>query len=188
MAVLVHVCCAPCLLGPLELLRGRRFSAYFYNPNIHPLIEFRRRLKALHVLAEQLSLDVLCDENYALTEFLSTVDWRSPNRCRDCYRLRLRRTAETARARGFEAFTSTLLASPTQPHELIRQIGEQAAREAGTTFAYDDWRRLADAGLDEARRRSLYRQQYCGCIFSEYERYKDTALHLHRPAASNAGG
>ena len=200
MALLVHVCCAECLLGPLEELRRRGFAAYFYNPNIHPLLEFRRRLKAVKLLAHDLKLDLLCDEEYGLRDFLERVDWRSqtspgparptgqpsqvqPNRCRGCYELRLAGTAETAAARGFAAFTTTLLASRRQNHDLVRQVGEEAARRYGVPFAYFDWRPLAEAGHQEAKRRSLYRQQYCGCIFSEFDRYQDTGLHLWPPAA-----
>jgi len=221
-ALLIHVCCAECLLGPLEELRpyptrgptagpdgGRGFTAYFYNPNIHPLLEFRRRLKAVKLLAHNLKLDLLCDQEYGLRDFLERVDWRGqtspssaqppacpqtvgtnqaePNRCRGCYELRLARTAETAAARGFAAFTTTLLASRRQNHDLVRQVGEEAARRYGVPFAYFDWRPLAEAGHLEAKRRSLYRQQYCGCIFSEFDRYRDSRLHLWPPAARGEG-
>lgn len=183
MAILVHVCCAECLLGPLDELRERGFVGYFYNPNIHPLIEFRRRLKAVRVVAEQLHLDCLCDESYGLWDFLDRVDYRSDDRCRGCYVMRLRRTAEVAREHGMEAFTTTLLVSRHQKHDLVRQVGRQIAEETGMPFAYYDWRHLSEAGHEEAKRRSIYRQQYCGCLFSEYDRYKDTGLHLYHGGA-----
>ncbi len=181
MSILLHICCAPCLLGPLDELRRAGFVGYFYNPNTHPLIEFRRRLKAVQVLAEQERFDLVCDEQYGLTKFLETVDWRGPNRCRDCYRLRLRAAANLARERGCEAFTTTLLVSIYQNHEALRQVGQEVAAETGVPFVYHDWRPLADNGRQAAKSRSLYRQQYCGCVFSEFDRYKNASLHLHRP-------
>lgn len=184
MPILVHVCCAECLLGPLDELRGRSFTGFFYNPNIHPLIEFRRRLKAVRLLADNLGVDMLCDERYGLDEFLDRVDRREPDRCRACYRLRLARTARLAAEKGFEAFSTTLLVSRHQKHEAVREVGLEVAAESGVPFAYYDWRGLAEAGHEEAKRRNLYRQQYCGCVFSEYERYKDTGLHLYRPGGS----
>jgi len=182
MAILVHVCCAECLLGPLDELRERGFVGYFHNPNIHPLIEFRRRQKAIRVLAEQLHLDCMVDGSYGLWDFLDRVDYRGDQRCRQCYALRLARAAEVALERGMEAFTTTLLVSRHQKHELVREVGRQIAGETGMPFAYYDWRHLAEAGHQEAKRRNLYRQQYCGCLFSEYDRYKDTGLYLYHEA------
>jgi len=194
MPILLHVCCAECLLGPLDDLQRGGLLGLFYNPNIHPLIEFRRRLKAVKVLAEQRGVEVLCDETYGLWDFLGSVDWRRRDdegrrtRCRACYRLRLQRTAEVAAERGLEAFSTTLLVSRHQMHDAVRQVGEEVARDTGVAFAYHDWRHLAERGHDEARRRSLYRQQYCGCVFSEYERYRDTGLHVYRPGRPRGAG
>jgi predicted adenine nucleotide alpha hydrolase (AANH) superfamily ATPase len=180
MSILVHICCAPCLLGPLDELRRSGFVGYFHNPNIHPLLEFRRRLKAVKVLAEQERFDLVCDEQYGLAKFLDGVPWRGPGRCRDCYRLRLRGAAALARERRSDAFTTTLLVSTHQGHDAVRQVGQEVAAETGVPFAYHDWRPLADNGRQAAKRRSLYCQQYCGCVFSEFDRYKDTGLHLYR--------
>jgi predicted adenine nucleotide alpha hydrolase (AANH) superfamily ATPase len=180
MALLVHVCCAECLLGPLDGLRRQGMAALFYNPNVHPLIEFRRRLKAFRLLVEREGIESVCDEQYGLGTFLDSVDHRAANRCEQCYRLRLLRTAELARERGDEGFTTTLLVSRHQQHDTVCRVGDEVARVVGVRFARFDWRDLAAAAHDEAKRRNLYRQQYCGCVFSEYERYKDTGLHLYR--------
>ena len=182
MNILLHCCCAVCTLGPLRELRqeGHDVTGYFYNPNIHPLIEFRRRLKAQKVLQEHLPVEMIYEQDYGLREYLEKVDWRAGDRCAGCYRLRLGRTAAEARARGFDAFTSTLLASAHQDHELVRGVGEECARGEGVEFAYRDWRGLAQENSDRAAQLRLYRQQYCGCVFSEYERFKDTTRHLYR--------
>ena len=200
MKLLIHVCCAPCLIGPLEALRqeGMRPAGFFYNPNIHPFLEFRKRVKALRVFLEKDELPVEIVEEYGLELFmreiyrpdrrpfdaaqgaLSTVERRE--RCRNCHSLRLRRTAERAREMGLDAFTTTLLGSPHQDHELLRESGERAEKEMGVSFLYRDFRPLHERSHEAARRRQLYLQPYCGCCFSEYERFRDTGRELYRGA------
>ena len=184
MNLLVHICCGVCFAAILEDLKSRDFSftGFFYNPNIHPLIEFRRRLKALKVLLEGEKIKVIYDENYGLKDFLREVNWEG-RRCPDCYCLRLKRAAEVAKDHGFSAFTTTLLTSPHQHHLLIRRIGEEVGEEAGVSFAYFDFRGLHKHSLELAKKKGLYRQKYCGCIFSEYERFADTTLHFYRGLA-----
>ncbi|MCX5684210.1 MAG: epoxyqueuosine reductase QueH [Planctomycetota bacterium] len=189
MTVLVHVCCAACALAVLEpLRRAGRVVLHFYNPNIHPLIEFRRRLTAVQVLAERERIDLIADGRYGLREFLAqTAPWDCPARCLACWRLRLAETARVAAERGFEAVTTTLLSSSHQDHESIRRIGQEIAAEKGLRFHYEDFRPLAAKAHEEAKRLNLYRQQYCGCIFSEEERFAPTRLHLHRATADDRG-
>lgn len=178
--LLVHACCAQCLAAILDpLRRSGCWAAYFYNPNIQPLIEFRRRAKSLHVLAERERLALMADERYDVRGFLRTVPWDKPERCLACYRMRLQETARVAAEKGFSAMTTTLLASEHQDHEAVRRLGEEAAAGRGLVFHYEDWRALAGCGREEAKRRNLYRQQYCGCIFSEEERFAPTSLHLY---------
>jgi len=181
-SVLVHVCCAACALAVLEPLRRvGRVALHFYNPNIHPLIEFRRRLTAVQVLAERERLELIADDRYGLREFLArTAPWDRPARCLACWRMRLSETARVATEKGFEAITTTLLSSSHQDHEAIRRIGEEEAAARGLAFHYEDFRPLAAKAHEEAKRMNLYRQQYCGCIFSEEERFAPTRLHLHR--------
>jgi hypothetical protein len=180
-AILVHTCCASCLLAVLDPLRASgRPTAYFYNPNVQPLLEFRRRLKATQTLAGRIGLDLLADERYDAKAFLRAVPWDRPERCLACYRLRLEEAARLAAERGFAAMTTTLLASTHQDHDAVRRMGEEAARGKSLKFHYEDWRPLAQRGHEEARRLSLYRQQYCGCIFSEEERFAPTRVHVYR--------
>lgn len=186
MKLLIHICCAPCLIGPLERLRAEHMEVEgtFYNPNIHPFLEFRKRMKALRVFLESDDLLVEIDGTYGLEKFVTEV--YAPDRhkrCENCYALRLRHTARRARDRGFDAFTTTLLVSTRQDHELIREVGDQAAAEAGTEFLYRDFRPLNDRSHEQAKRRRLYLQSYCGCCFSEYERFCSTTRELYRGGA-----
>jgi len=182
MRLLLHTCCAPCVVAPVPVLRREGFDVtlFFLNPNIHPLLEFRQRLKAVQVFAERERLPLIAVERYGLTDFLQAVWPDVTNRCSKCYRMRLEATAQTAAGAGFDGFTSSLLFSTQQDHDAITEIGRQAAHRWGVQFVVRDLRHLYDVGHDEARRRSIYRQQYCGCIFSEYDRYKDTTRELYR--------
>jgi predicted adenine nucleotide alpha hydrolase (AANH) superfamily ATPase len=94
--------------------------------------------------------------------------------------MRLERTAREAAERGFDAITTTLLGSEQQKHSLVRSLGETCAAESGVEFLYRDWRPVAQSGHERARSLNLYMQSYCGCIFSESERYRDTSRHLYR--------
>lgn len=173
MKILLHICCGPCAVYPVEVLSaaGHQVEGYFDNPNIHPYQEFLRRVKALEDYAAQSGLPVIWQKDYDVEEFFRLVAFREGERCRLCYQLRLSRTARAARTRGYEAFTSTLLYSRYQQHDLIREVARQAALEAGVEFYYDDFRRGWTEGVAESKARGLYRQSYCGCLFSERERY-----------------
>jgi len=180
-SLLVHACCGECAAAILKPLRaGAPFTLYFHNPNIQPLLEFRRRAKSIQVLADAERLDLLIDLAYEPKRFLAAVPWDRPDRCLACYRLRLAETARLAAERGFGAVTTTLLASRHQEHEAVRRIGTEEAEARGLRFYYEDWRPLAEHGHAEAKRRNLYRQQYCGCLFSEQERFGPTREHLYR--------
>jgi predicted adenine nucleotide alpha hydrolase (AANH) superfamily ATPase len=180
MKLLLHICCAPCIAAPYHELKGRGVdvTGFFYNPNIHPLLEFRKRLRAVEVFQEQEKFDVICRPEYGLQAFLRAIrpadeiGFDGSRRCRVCYKMRVDATAAAARQGGFDAFTTSLLFSRHQEHETIKAIAREAAEREGVEFYYVDLRHLADDSLTIARKRSLYRQQYCGCIFSEYERYQ----------------
>ena len=160
---------------------GDGAAGFFYNPNIHPFLEFRKRVKALRVFLEKDKLPVEIVEEYGLERFIREMyDPDRRERCRRCHFERLRRTAERAREKGFDAFTTTLLGSPHQDHELLRESGLRAAQQTGGSFLYRDFRPLHEQSHDAARRRQLYLQPYCGCCFSEYERFRDTTRELYR--------
>ena len=173
MKLLLHVCCAPCSTYTVTKLREQDIdvSAYFYNPNIHPYREFKKRLDTLKEFATQVDLELLTEDNYGLTEYLRKVVFNEKQRCSICYDMRLEKTAEQAVKSGADAFTSTLLYSRYQKHENIVTIGKRIADKYGVDFYYEDFRQGWQEGIDKAIEMDLYRQPYCGCIYSEQERY-----------------
>jgi epoxyqueuosine reductase len=181
MNLLMHLCCGPCTAYPLQALRdqGHHVRGFFFNPNIHPYQEFRKRLAAVELLAAKTALSVECHREYGLTEYLRQVVHHESERCRLCYLMRLLPTVEHARTMAADAFTTTLLYSRYQNHELIRQVAEELAARCGVPFYYEDFRHGWQQGIEMARQMELYRQPYCGCIYSEQERY-DKNLHKRR--------
>ena len=175
---LLHVCCANCLSDIIQEIAsdGAEIVLYFANPNIHPLVEFRRRRKSVRLMAERLGLRLL-EEPYGLYEFLGAVagsEGDPAKRCATCYGLRLGAAARMARTVGAESFTTTLLVSKQQDRDAIVRAGSEAAKEAGVVFEAPDLRDLH--GCDAARPKDLklYKQSYCGCVFSEEERFRTT--------------
>jgi predicted adenine nucleotide alpha hydrolase (AANH) superfamily ATPase len=177
---LVHVCCAPCATLPVcsWLLRRPRpeLRLWFYNPNIQPAEEFRRRRDAVAFLVLELKnlvpdlttpLPVDFSPPYEPSEFLAAVAEtpQAPDRCRACCRLRLRAAAIEAKALGLAAFTTTLLYSRRQRHGIIKEEGFRAAVETGVEFHYEDFRDKWREGVELGRRLSLYRQRWCGCVY-----------------------
>lgn len=173
MKILMHVCCGPCTAYPLTLLRheGHEVQGYFLNPNIHPFREFEKRIEALHILCRKMDFPVEIEGRYGLQEYLRRVVFFENQRCGICYEMRLEPAARQALEIGADAFTTTLLYSRFQKHELIRAKGEQVAAKFGIPFYYKDFREGWQQGIDMAIAMDLYRQPYCGCIYSEQERY-----------------
>lgn len=173
MRILLHICCGPCSIYPVDYLRreGHEVHGYFYNPNVHPFTEWERRRETLASYSEQIELPVIFDGDYDLEDFLRAVVYRETQRCTFCYAIRLRRAATVARRGEFDAFSTTLLVSPYQKHDLIREIGESAGEESGVRFYYVDFRPGYREGVIRSKELNMYRQQYCGCIYSEKERY-----------------
>lgn len=173
MKVLLHCCCGPCASYSVEALReaGHQVYGFFYNPNIHPYQEYQRRLESFQKLAEAVELPVVQIGEYNYQDWLRQSVYREQVRCRLCYQLRLERTAQVAKHGKFEAFASTLLISPYQQHEAIRQVGEALAAQYDVPWLYQDFRPGFRRSVDLSKQHELYRQQYCGCIYSEVERY-----------------
>ncbi|MCX5709945.1 MAG: epoxyqueuosine reductase QueH [Candidatus Omnitrophica bacterium] len=172
MKLLLHTCCAPCEIFPLEQLRSKGFevAAFFYNPNIHPLSEYKNRKQALADYSKIVNLGVTFPE-YDPKEFFQAVNGKesNPGRCEICWGLRLNRTAKEAKVKGFTHFTTTLLVSPYQDQSLIKKCGEEAAKNSGVEFYYEDFRPGFRKAHDEAKAKGIYCQKYCGCIYGEIE-------------------
>ena len=177
----VHVCCAPCLANPLPVLArlGCRTEYFFFNPNIHPYAEYARRAHAATALLAEagFALDVAPYDPAAYFDAIRTTR-REPDRCRICYRLRMEHAAHVAASRGATHFTTSLLSSPFQKHDLVKEEGVRAARDAGLSFVYYDLRDSYYAGVQRVRERGLYRQSYCGCVFSEIDRIQQKPARL----------
>jgi len=176
MKVLLHICCANCAVYPLKRLReeNKRVTGLWYNPNIHPYTEYQARLMSLGYFARVSELPLIQEGGYGLEEWLEEIGSSrrvKEQRCGRCWRLRLKRTARLAREKRFDSFTTTLLYSKFQDQAAIKEIGEEVSRETGLKFYYEDFRSGWKEGIEESKRIGLYRQQYCGCIFSELEKY-----------------
>jgi predicted adenine nucleotide alpha hydrolase (AANH) superfamily ATPase len=167
------MCCAPCSTGTLKAIDQEEYqvTGYWYNPNIHPYMEYKNRLDSLKTFTAERKIDLVIDDEYGLKKFIKMLDNDFDNRCSKCYYERLYKTALKAKELGFDSFSTTLLVSPYQKHEHIKELGIKIQNEIGIKFIYFDPRPYFREGNKEARDNSIYMQKYCGCIFSEEERY-----------------
>ncbi len=173
MKILLHTCCAPCTIYPVRILRQEGFDimGFFYRNNIHPYTECIRRQKTLESYAVDIHLNVIYQDDYDLEGFIRNTAFRESNRCFYCYHERLRSTALTAKRGKFDCFSSTLLYSKFQRHDDIKSMGEAVGKSVGVPFYYNDFRIGWKEGVEASKRLGMYRQQYCGCIYSEKERF-----------------
>jgi tRNA A37 threonylcarbamoyladenosine dehydratase/predicted adenine nucleotide alpha hydrolase (AANH) superfamily ATPase len=175
MKLLFYCCCGPCATGCVESLaaEGVTPTLFWYNPNIHPFTEYQNRRDALSALAASKNLELEIIDEYGLRSFIQEIgsETEVPHRCEICYRMRLTKTAVYAAENGFDAFSTSLLISPYQQHDVIRRLGEELAARYKLKFLYRDFRPLFRQGQAQARALGLYMQKYCGCIYSEEERY-----------------
>jgi len=182
MKLLLHTCCAPCLIYPLETLKSKGFEVQglFYNPNIYPQEEYEKRKTALEKYSKIANVEIIYP-GYAPEEYFNSVSLnavsleadsiKAPNlkRCLLCWSLRLKKVAQIAKEMGLDAFSTTLLVSPYQNQEEIKKIGEDISKEAGIDFYFEDFRTGFRRALDDARAQGIYCQKYCGCVFSRRE-------------------
>jgi epoxyqueuosine reductase len=168
MRLLLHMCCAPCSVYPVSVLQeeGIELEGMFYNPNIHPMDEHIKRRENVEKFSKATNLKV-CYFGDFKQDVWESFQGDELSRCAMCYSLRLERAAAFAAENGFDAFSTTLLVSPYQKHELIKQLGEKYAGVYGVKFHYRDFRPGFRQGQQQAREMGLYRQKYCGCIISK---------------------
>lgn len=173
MHILLHICCANCAIYPLSRLREQQHqvTGFFYNHNIHPFQEYRKRLETVRDYVTAENVPMIYHEPYLLDTFLANVASNPQTRCTYCYRSRLEQTAQEAKNQNADGFTTTLLYSRYQDHQAILNYGQQLAQNYGLTFHYEDYRAGWNQGIQISKQLGLYRQQYCGCIYSERDRY-----------------
>ncbi len=179
--VLIHLCCAPCGIYPIKTLKeeGYKVVGLFYNPNIHPLTEYLKRREQLPILEEKYNLKIIYkDDEYFPEKYLRKVAFRENNRCFYCYHMRIEKTISIARRGKFDFFTTTLLYSKFQKHDVIKNLCMDLSINKGVKFLYRDFREGWKIGIQESKELNMYRQQYCGCIYSEFERYKNKLRNL----------
>jgi len=170
MKILIHACCAPCLTYPLQELEDAETLIFFYNPNIQPYVEYELRRDCLEKYCQGQGVGFV-EGSYDIDRFFQDVVFREHVRCHICYRLRLSEAAKYAKHGGFDAFTTTLLVSPYQKHDVIRDLGNSIGEKCGVPFFYRDFRLGWRDTISISREHGLYRQKYCGCLYSERERF-----------------
>ena len=172
--ILLHTCCAPCSTYVVDKLRKDGYddiTYFWYNINIHPYTEYKARLDTLIKYAEMINMPIIIEDNYGIREFTKNVVDNIDGRCYFCYYSRLEHTVKYAKEHGYDSFSTTLLVSPYQKHDLIIKIANELAEKYGVQFIYQDFREGFRIGQQMARDAGLYMQKYCGCIYSEEERY-----------------
>lgn len=178
MSLLLHCCCGPCAMYPVNLLKeaGREMDLFWYNPNIHPQFEWDRRLENLGKVADHYDLKMIAEGDACEEEYWKSEEYLKdyPTRCDMCYDKRLEFIARYAAENGYDAFSTTLLVSPYQQHDKIASIAGEKAEKYNVAFDYIDFRPGFREGQNMAREIGLYRQKYCGCIFSlESSEFRD---------------
>ena len=179
--LLLHSCCAPCSSYVLEYLsRYFEITVFYYNPNIYPPEEFGKRVEEQKRLIAQLPAEhpiSFLDGPYEPERFYEMARGleqipEGGERCFKCYRLRLSETAEMARAGKYDYFTTTLSISPLKNAEKLNEIGGQLAKDYGVDYLYSDFKKRNGykRSTELSREYGLYRQDYCGCVFSMRER------------------
>ncbi len=174
--VLLHSCCAPCSSACLErLMEICDVTVYFYNPNMDSEQEYNHRLDEQKRLCATLGVECIFEE-YNADEFYGAVRGleNAPEggiRCERCFWIRLSKSAEKAKAGGYDFFTTTLTVSPLKNSELINEVGKRAEKETGVKFLNSDFKKRNGylRSIELSKKYVLYRQNYCGCKFSRRE-------------------
>jgi len=178
--LLLHACCAPCSPHVINLLREEfTVSVLFYNPNIHPEEEYRKREAEIIAFSEKEKFHLIVAE-YSVAKWMESVaglenEPEGGERCRVCFRLRLERTALEAAERGIVFFTTTLSVSPHKNVKTINEEGNRAAGIYGVKFREENFKKKDGfrESCRQAEKHGMYRQDYCGCVFSRKKHGKN---------------
>lgn len=171
--LLLHACCATCLLYPYGLLNSEyEVSVFFYNPNIHPYSEYKKRARDIFRVCDLLGIEIIKGE-YEDTEWFDMTkgleeEPEGGKRCRVCFEMRLKKTAITAKEKGFSFFTTTLSVSPYKKSDLVAEIGTSVAKGSKTFYLASDFKKKDGykKTLELSKKLDVYHQRYCGCIYS----------------------
>lgn len=172
--LLLHSCCAPCSSACLErLFKHFQITVFYYNPNVEAKEEYeKRKAEQIRFLKETGYAEFLdCDHDKAAFEEIAKGFENEPERgkrCYRCYKLRLDRTAKTAKEEGFRYFTTTLTLSPYKNAEWLNELGERAGKEYGVDYLFSDFKKKNGyrRSIELSAEYGLYRQDFCGCEFS----------------------
>lgn len=169
----MHICCANCSVYPVKSLseKGISIKGLWFNPNIHPYTEYGLRLDAVRRLQKIFGIEIEYIDHYGLKDFIDKTENGGENRCRICYKIRLDETAKAAKKMGLDGFTTSLLVSPYQKFDVIIDTGREMEKKYSVLFYEEDFRPGWKKGIKLSKELGLYRQKYCGCIYSEMERY-----------------
>jgi hypothetical protein len=166
-----------------------QITGFWYNPNIHPYSEYQNRMMTMGYFSQKEGLPMVWKDEYSLEEWLEATKgeidfaghtvgkdrirryWIKEKRCEQCYNLRLNKLAKEAKQKGYDYFSTTLLYSKFQEHGLIKETCEKLENQYNINFYYFDFRIGWKEGIEICQKMGLYRQHYCGCIFSEKEKY-----------------
>lgn len=177
--ILIHTCCGPCFIGMYyDIMEERQIfksdkkvqiTSFYYNPNIQPFMEYNRRKNTLEKFCDEVECDLIIVDDYNLTRFVNdsvNLDKNYRSRCEYCYYTRLEKTFEYAKTLGYTAVMTTLSISPYQNQKLIEEIGNKLAKKYGIKYIHLDYTKIFRKGQKMAIDKKMYRQKYCGCIFS----------------------
>lgn len=172
MKLLLHICCAPCAVAIVDKIKNSTdlsLGGFFYNPNIHPAEEYEKRKTSVVRMSEDYGIPVDYFDENMMDYWRGKLGQDKLVRCNTCYSLRLEATAKLAKENSFDAFTTSLLISPYQDHQLIKTMGEKIADKYGISFYYEDFRELYRIGREISRGKNYYMQKFCGCFYSYSE-------------------
>lgn len=179
--LLLHACCAPCSSAVLERLSNFfKITIIYYNPNITEEKEYLKRLEELKNFIKKLKTKYpinIIDTRYNPKEFFTIAkglekEKERGKRCYECYKLRLEETAKVAKKQGFDFFTTTLTLSPYKNTTWLNEIGEELSKKYQASYLYSDFKKKNGykRSIELSKEYNLYRQDYCGCIYSKLER------------------
>lgn len=177
--LLLHICCAPCSTYVVELLKKEYdVSGHFYNPNIHPLEEYKKRESEMRKYADMIGLELFCSEYdyerwFQMTRGLENLP-EGGKRCSICYKIRLENTARYAKQHGYEFIATTLSISPHKNADEINRVGMEVSKQENIKWLVGDFKKKGgfEKSIQMSKSANLYRQSYCGCIFSLKEAEK----------------